>query len=94
MMRSKLDDTEIKILPGSGMITVELNPLQLYGGTYLVQVLFRDESDAESIAVGWSSSFYVAGSLLSHQSMNGIYEPFREWRHEPLPGTSTQSSLE
>ncbi len=88
MLRSKLDNVQISIGPGTGVVCVVLNPLQLYGGTYFVHALIRDETDAESIATGGSSSFYVAGSALSHQTMNGVYEPNREWKQNS-PSTSS-----
>lgn len=83
-MRTKLDNIKLAIEPGVGSISVTLDPLQLYGGTYYIQAIFRDNSDAETITTGWSNWFYVAGSVLSHQEMNGVYEPNRSWEHHPV----------
>lgn len=80
MMRTGLDGFPVMLEEGAGIVSVTLEPLQLYGGTYFVQVLIRDASDVSSIAVGWSDWFYVAGSVLSHQEMNGVFEPNRSWK--------------
>jgi lipopolysaccharide transport system ATP-binding protein len=81
MLRTSLDNYPISLEPGEGYISVTLDPLQLYGGTYYVQAIFRDASDSYGIASGWSDWFYVSGSVLSHQEMNGVFEPRRKWRH-------------
>lgn len=81
MMRSKLDAEEVLISPGRGVISVNLHPLQLRGGTYFAQVMIRDASDAQGIAVLNSDWIYVKGSVLSHGEMNGVFEPNRTWTH-------------
>ncbi len=81
MMRSKLDGFPVEIAPGDGVVSVVLDPIQLYGGTYYAQAIVRDSSDAQGIATGWSEWFYVTGSVLTHQEMNGVFEPNRHWQH-------------
>ncbi len=83
MMRSSLDDFPLSLRQGEGVVSVTLEPLQLYGGAYFVQAIFRDAADAHGIVSKMSDSFYVVGSPLSHQEMNGVFEPNRRWRHEP-----------
>jgi lipopolysaccharide transport system ATP-binding protein len=79
MLRTSLDNFQISLEPGKGYISVTLDPLQLYGGTYYAHAIFRDASDSYAIASGWSDWFYVSGSVLSHQEMNGVFEPKRKW---------------
>jgi lipopolysaccharide transport system ATP-binding protein len=95
MMRTSLDKFLIALEPGEGWISVTLDPLQLYGGTYYAQAIFRDASDSFGIANGWSAWFYVAGSVLSHHEMNGVFEPNRTWRQykEPSPFLKELDSL-
>jgi len=81
MMRTKMDDFPVEINPGAGVVSVALDPIQLYGGTYYAQAIVRDSSDAQGIATGWSEWFYVTGSMLTHQEMNGVFEPNRRWQH-------------
>jgi lipopolysaccharide transport system ATP-binding protein len=80
-MRTSLDDFDLSIDPGEGVISVWLDPIQLYGGSYYVQAVFRDAADAHTITHGSSEWFYVKGSALSHQEMNGVFEPNRTWDH-------------
>ncbi|MCK4785367.1 MAG: ABC transporter ATP-binding protein, partial [Desulfobacteraceae bacterium] len=83
MMRTKADGFSLSINRGSGVLSLVLNPLQLYGGSYYIQVMLRDSSDAIKFTSASSKWFYVAGSVLSHQTMNGVYEPNRKWDFEP-----------
>lgn len=81
MMRSMLDDFPISVERGIGVISVVLDPLQLYGGSYFAQAVVRDGSDSWGMTSKWSDPFYVYGSPLSHQEMNGVFEPRRTWKH-------------
>lgn len=85
MMRSNLDDVQVSLDRGRGIVSVVLDPLQLRGGTYYVQAMFRDGSDAAGIAMTNSDWFYVAGSTLTFNEMNGVFEPRRIWDHVQLP---------
>ncbi len=82
MIRSRLDDLSFALQRGEGIVTLRLDPIQLYGGAYYAQVIARDESDSFGLHSATSPLFYVAGSVLSHQEMNGVFEPNREWKHE------------
>lgn len=81
MVRSSLDGVDMRIDRGQGVITVTLQPLQLRGGTYFAQAMIRDASDAAGLTTKNSEWFYVGGSVLSHNEMNGVFEPNREWSH-------------
>jgi lipopolysaccharide transport system ATP-binding protein len=82
MMRNSLDKVQIHLGPGSGVVSVTVDPLQLRGGTYFVQAMIRDGSDARSIVTNNSEWFYVSGSTLAFNEMNGVFEPNRYWRHQ------------
>lgn len=86
MMRTSLDQFRVNVERGMGEVSVALEPVQLYGGSYYAQVLFRDATDAETIAMGSTGWFYITGSVLSHQEMNGVFEPKRKWSWHPMPG--------
>jgi lipopolysaccharide transport system ATP-binding protein len=90
MMRTSLDNFPLSLEQGEGTVSVKLEPLQLYGGTYFAQAIFRDATDSFGIATGWSDWFYVAGSILSHQEMSGVFEPHRSWHFQQnIQGTLT-----
>lgn len=81
-MRTSLDHYDLSIKQGNGVVSITLDPIQLYGGSYYVQVVIRDAFDANSIATHSSDWFYVKGSRLTHQDMNGVFEPNRSWDHQ------------
>lgn len=81
-MRTSLDNYNLSLREGSGTVSLTLDPIQLYGGSYYLQVVIRDEFDAESITSHSSDWFYVKGSSLTHQEMNGVFEPNRTWEHQ------------
>ena len=83
MMRTKVDGFPLSIRHGAGVISLVINPLQLYGGSYYIQAMIRDSTDAIKFVSASSNWIYVEGSVLSHQTMNGVFEPNREWNFEP-----------
>ena len=80
-MRTSLDGYDLSLNPGKGRVTVTLDPIQLYGGSYYAQAIFRDDADAHGLCSASSDWFYVRGNILSHQEMNGVFEPNRTWEH-------------
>ena len=88
MMRTSLDEFPLSIERGTGIVSLLLDPLQLYGGSYYVQAIIRDANDSYPLADKYSEWFYVNGSVLSHQEMNGVFEPERRWSHKPLPAVT------
>jgi hypothetical protein len=94
MMRTSLDEIEIYIKPGIGIISVSISPLQLRGGTYFVQAMIRDASDAKSMVTSNSDWFYVSGSTLTFNEMNGVFEPNRNWihRHSSAPSNELKDA--
>lgn len=85
MMRTRLDDFELHIQRGSGVISVKLDPLQLVGGTYFVEAWFLDESDSMALtpSAGRSDWFTVRGLARSYEETSGVYEPMAQWHHQP-----------
>jgi lipopolysaccharide transport system ATP-binding protein len=85
MMRTKLDEVDVRVERGSGRVDVTLDPLQLRGGTYFVQAILRDSEDLFSISTRSSDFFTVGGSKNTFSEMNGVYEPLRTWSQEQVP---------
>jgi lipopolysaccharide transport system ATP-binding protein len=84
MMRSSLDGAEVTVERGHGVVSLILDPLQLRGGTYFAQAMIRDGADAAGLTTKNSDWFYVGGSVLSHNDMNGVFEPNRAWSQQHL----------
>lgn len=83
MMRTKLDDYEVYLERGQGIISLYLEPLQLTTGTYFAEAWFLNESDSMAIIPkgGRSAWFSVKGSALSYADDSGIFEPNTRWSH-------------
>ncbi|MBE7551503.1 MAG: ABC transporter ATP-binding protein [Anaerolineales bacterium] len=83
MMRTKLDDYEVYLEQGQGIISLHLEPLQLTTGTYFAEAWFLNESDSMAIIPkgGRSAWFSVKGSALSYADDSGIFEPNTRWSH-------------
>jgi ABC-2 type transport system ATP-binding protein/lipopolysaccharide transport system ATP-binding protein len=80
MLRTKLDNIDIRLQRGEGILSVIMEPIQLYGGTYYIDARIRDASDIDTLAHKSSDWIYVKGSILSSGSMNGVFEPNRQWK--------------
>lgn len=81
MMRTRLDNYEISIEAGQGIVSLYVEPLQLITGAYFVEAWFLNESDSMAIVSksGRSDWFSVKGRSLSYDSNNGVFEPHTRW---------------
>jgi lipopolysaccharide transport system ATP-binding protein len=93
MMRTKLDDFDLFVERGHGMISVQLTPLQLVGGTYYVEAWFLNESDSLAITprAGRSAWFAVKGGALSYDDSSGVFEPRAYWEHSREDGSAASA---
>lgn len=93
MLRSMLDEVELSLESGKGVISIVLEPLQLRGGTFYVQAMIRDASDTQGISSKTSDWFYVEGPTLSSNEMNGVFEPNRRWSQRQIKDDSQGQPL-
>lgn len=86
MLRTSIDKFEVSLRAGASVLSVVVDPLQLRGGAYYVQAMIRDSHDSFSISTSVSDWFYVSGSVLTFNEMNGVFEPNRRWtlQHSPV----------
>jgi homopolymeric O-antigen transport system ATP-binding protein len=84
MIRTKLAGFELRLQRGTGIISVDLHPLQLISGRYFAEAWFLNESDSMAInpMAGRSDWFSVKGSTLSYEDSSGVFEPITEWTHQ------------
>ncbi|MFV2044764.1 MAG: ABC transporter ATP-binding protein [Anaerolineales bacterium] len=85
MMRTRVDGVPIILNRGAGVVSLLIDELQLYGGSYYIQAIIRDGDDTTGVNSKTSDTFHVKGSALSHQDMNGVFEPHRKWSHSVAP---------
>jgi lipopolysaccharide transport system ATP-binding protein len=88
MMRTKLDRFDLFLEAGQGIVTLDLEPLQLVTGTYFAEAWFLNEMDSMAIVSrgGRSDWFSVKGNALSYADNSGIFEPNTKWKHQLLLG--------
>jgi lipopolysaccharide transport system ATP-binding protein len=91
MLRTSLDNVRISLQRGTGIVAVQIEPLQLRGGMYFVQAMFRDGSDSNGIVMRSSDWFHVSGSSQTFSEMNGVFEPRRTWEHQYDSDETTSS---
>lgn len=84
MMRTKLDNYDISLGKGQGVVTLYLEPVQLTTGTYFAEAWFLNESDSMGIIPkgGRSDWFSVKGNALSYADDSGVFEPRTRWSHD------------
>ena len=84
MMRTKLDNFDLVLDRGKGVVSLYLEPLQLITGSYFAEAWFLNESDSMSIVpkAGRSDWFSVKGSVLSYADDSGVFEPNTRWIHQ------------
>jgi lipopolysaccharide transport system ATP-binding protein len=84
MVRTSLDDLDMQISIGEGVISVILDPIQLVGGMYFVDAFILNESDSMVIVSGSSDWFSVAGTGLAYEEARGVFEPNTRWHHDKV----------
>ncbi|HRQ40439.1 MAG TPA: ABC transporter ATP-binding protein [Chloroflexota bacterium] len=95
MMRTKLDNFDLTIERGQGVVSLNLEPLQLITGTYYAEAWFLNESDSIGIVTraGRSDWFSVKGSVLSYTDDSGVFEPNTHWSHQPHLASSDNGNF-
>ena len=81
MMRTSIDQFDLVLDKGKGVITIRLEPLQLTGGSYFIDARITNQTDSVVLATGFSNWFYVSGKSLSSGKQSGVFEPRRQWKH-------------
>lgn len=87
VVRTHADDSSVALDRGSGVVTVALEPLQLFGGTYYAVVWLTDADDANGICRGTSDWFEVRNTTPGQDDHDAVFEPTRRWSHERHPGS-------
>ena len=81
MLRTKLDGFDVNVKRGRGVVTLDLDPLQVVSGTYCVEVELTNESDSMvlKMAATRSAWFSVRGRTRAYDSHAGVFEPAATW---------------
>jgi hypothetical protein len=79
-MRSSHDSFIVDMPRGQGVISVTLDPLQLYGGVYHAVAWLMDAEDIIGLVRGASDWFTVKNPVAGLDLYDAIFEPRRDWR--------------
>ena len=80
MMRTSIDQFDLVLDEGNGEISINLEPLQLTGGSYFIDARITNQAESVVLAPGFSNWFYVSGESLSSGKQSGVFEPRRQWK--------------
>ncbi len=82
VVRTSLDRFQISFEPGPGVVSLTLDPLQLYGGMYYAIAWVMDAEDIDGIARGSSDWFQVKNRVPGREAHDAVFEPNRRWYHK------------
>lgn len=82
MIRTAIDKYPLSIKQGQGYFYARLDPLQLTGGKYFVDVFISTPRDLVLLDNKRSDWFYVKGVSLSFEEQSGVFDPVRQWGQE------------
>jgi lipopolysaccharide transport system ATP-binding protein len=93
IVRTSLDGFPVELNQGQGIISVKLEPLQLFGGSYYVSAWILNAEDANGMANATSEWFEVKNRALGLEMHDGIFEPRRIWTQNLTRAGSVETSL-
>jgi lipopolysaccharide transport system ATP-binding protein len=84
MLRTMLDNFDLRVQRGVGTVSVDLEPLQLTTGTYFIEAWFLNDLDSIGLTpmAGRSDWFSVKGVSRSYEETSGVFEPMARWSHQ------------
>lgn len=82
IVRTHLDGFSLHIELGKGVVSVLLDPIQLFGGAYYAVAWLMDADDIDGLASGHSEWFEVINRVEGREAHDGVFEPIHTWRQE------------
>jgi hypothetical protein len=80
MIRTADHPSLLECMKGKGAISIGVDPLQLAGGSYCINVKIMNEViDGVPLAEANSNWFYVIGRSLSYEEISGVFVPQVKW---------------
>lgn len=91
IVRTYLDGFPLDIQKGAGVLSVEMDPLQLFAGQYYATVWFMNANDSAGLTYGASDWFEVKNRAAGRDVHEAVYEPVRRWNHQIEALTETEA---
>jgi lipopolysaccharide transport system ATP-binding protein len=79
VMFSRQDNVHLPLSEGDGEITIDLDPLQLFPGSYHFLAALKNKDETVVFDHIYSDWFHVEGDAKGYEDLDGIYEPHRHW---------------
>jgi lipopolysaccharide transport system ATP-binding protein len=81
LLRTHLDGFPVVLEKGQGIISVKLEPSQLFGGMYYAIAWMMNAEDSDGTAYGASNWFEVKNRTAGREAHASVFEPGRTWSH-------------
>lgn len=78
-MRTYLDRFPMTIQKGRGVISLTIDPIQLFGGMYYAEAWLMNADDSDGMAAGASEWFEVKNRTAGREARIAVFEPNRTW---------------
>lgn len=85
LLRTHLDEYPITLEKGQGVISVKLEPNQLFGGMYYAIAWMMNAEDSDGTAYGASDWFEIKNRFTGLEAHASVFEPKRQWSQVWLP---------
>ena len=94
LMRTQLDNFPVTLEKGEGIISVKLEPNQLFGGMYYAIAWMMNAEDSDGTANGASDWFEIKNRTMGREAHDSVFEPKRQWSQvvlsNPVEGKDNQ----
>lgn len=90
IVRTHLDGFPLAIQQGPGILSAELNPLQLFAGMYYATVWIMNADDSAGLTYGASDWFEVRNRVPGRDDHEAVFEPMHKWNHHAEQFTETK----
>jgi lipopolysaccharide transport system ATP-binding protein len=94
VLRTQLDEFPVTLNKGEGMLSVKLEPLQLFGGMYYAIAWVMNAEDSDGLARGASDWFEVKNRVVGLEAQASVFEPQRQWKQEVNTVNGTPEKVE
>jgi ABC-type glutathione transport system ATPase component len=84
LLRTHLDEFTVTLEKGDGIISVKLEPNQLFGGMYYAIAWMMNADDSDGTANGASEWFEIKNRTAGREAHTSVFEPRRQWRQVVL----------
>lgn len=84
LLRTHLDEFPVTLEKGSGIISVKLEPNQLFGGMYYAISWMMNADDSDGSAEGATDWFEIKNRTAGREAHASVFEPQRSWKQVKL----------